>query len=46
MRFWVLTAVKIYDLNIPRHRTLEVMAREASTFRVNLLSPFSTLNKR
>ena len=46
LRFWALTAVKIYDFSIPGHRTLKVMARELPKFRVNLLSPLSTLNKK
>ena len=44
MTFWVLTAVKIYDFHIPGHVTLQIMPRQVPTFRVNLLSPFSTLN--
>jgi hypothetical protein len=46
MRFWVLTAVKIYDFNIPGHRTSKVMTIQIPTFRINLLSSFSALNKR
>ena len=46
MRFWVLRAVKIYDFNIPGHRTLKIMARQVPSFRVNLFVTLSTLNKR